>query len=179
MPAWMLWVAAVGLPLAFWLLRWLHWPFWLAGALLLPLALIRRTTDWRGRAIAAGAALLGIGALAWQSDLPVRFYPVFVNGIGLMAFGISLRHPPTMIERFARLKNPGLSAEAIRYTRAVTVAWCGFFLANGAIALYTTLATDERIWALYNGFISYVLMGAMFAGEFLIRRRIRRRSRAP
>lgn len=37
------------------------------------------------------------------------------------------------------------------------------------------IEAGEEAWALYNGFISYLLMGLMFAGEWLIRRRVRRR----
>ena len=46
-----------------------------------------------------------------------------------------------------------------------------FFIVNGAIALWTALAASDATWALYNGLIAYGLMGAMFAGEWLLRPR--------
>ena len=42
-------------------------------------------------------------------------------------------------------------------------------LRNGAIALYTATLTPLATWALYNGFIAYLLIGTMFGAEFLVR----------
>jgi len=67
------------------------------------------------------------------------------------------------------LQDPALPDEAIPYTRKVTIIWCGFFMLNGVLALLTTLYASDRIWALYNGLISYCLMGLLFAGEWLVR----------
>jgi uncharacterized membrane protein len=60
------------------------------------------------------------------------------------------------------------------YTRKVTWAWCGFFALNGTAALVTALWASERIWALYNGLVAYVLIGLLFAGEWLVRQRVMR-----
>ena len=46
------------------------------------------------------------------------------------------------------------------------------FYINGSLALATVLIGDPALWALYNGFISYILLGLMFAGEYLIRLRV-------
>ncbi len=58
-----------------------------------------------------------------------------------------------------------------RYTRRVTQVWCGFFVLNGGLALCTALWASDAGWALYNGLVAYVLMGLLFAGEWLVRRR--------
>jgi uncharacterized membrane protein len=47
-----------------------------------------------------------------------------------------------------------------------------FFVCNGAIAAVTALAASDRVWALYNGAIAYGLIGAMFAGEWIVRQRV-------
>jgi uncharacterized membrane protein len=62
----------------------------------------------------------------------------------------------------------------VRYTRTITLVWCAFFALNGALAIYTALLTSREAWALYNGFIAYLLMGALIAGERLTRRRLLR-----
>jgi uncharacterized membrane protein len=49
-----------------------------------------------------------------------------------------------------------------------------FFVANGAVALLTAFFAPEAVWSLYTGVVSYVLMGAMFGGEYLLRMRFRR-----
>ncbi|HEV2607375.1 MAG TPA: hypothetical protein VGT79_05280, partial [Xanthomonadaceae bacterium] len=106
----------------------------------------------------------------------LKLYPVLVSGVMLVVFGLSLRHPPTAIERIARLHDPQLPPEAVAYTRKVTEVWCFFFIANGGISLATAIWATDRVWAIYNGLISYVLMGILFAGEWLVRHRLRSRN---
>ena len=54
-------------------------------------------------------------------------------------FAASLRFPPTVIERIARLTEPDLPPEGVIYTRKVTVVWVAFLLVNAAISLWTAL----------------------------------------
>ena len=77
-----------------------------------------------------------------------------------------------MVERLARLRNPELPAAGVRYTRQVTQVWCAFFIVNGLIAVWTAVWSSREVWAVYNGFIAYLAMGALFAGEWLLRRRL-------
>ncbi|MGE5467981.1 MAG: hypothetical protein ACM3Y9_11215 [Ignavibacteria bacterium] len=118
------------------------------------------------------AGLLGLAALAAivNSEALLRFYPVAVSVGMLSLFGLSLKFPPSMVERFARLRDPELPPDGVRYTRRVTQVWCAFFVANGAAAAWTAVYASRDVWALYNGLIAYVLMGALFAGEWLVRR---------
>jgi uncharacterized membrane protein len=88
----------------------------------------------------------------------------------LLLFGLSLVYPPSMAERFARVSEPELAPYGVRYTRHVTQVWCVFFVGNGAVATYTALYASREIWAWYNGLIAYLLMGILFAGEWLFRR---------
>ncbi|KXS53608.1 MAG: hypothetical protein AWU57_2011 [Marinobacter sp. T13-3] len=115
-------------------------------------------------------ACVALTAWSWfqQSVVGVKFYPV-VMSVGLLAVFIwSLVFPPTVIERLARLKEPDLPPSGVAYTRQVTWLWCGFFLINAMIASATVYAQDW-VWTLYNGFISYLLMGLLFVGEWLFR----------
>jgi uncharacterized membrane protein len=126
--------------------------------------------------LAALAALAALTMLT-NSELLLRLYPAAMNLGFLLLFGLSLRSPPSMIERFARLREPALPPEGVRYAHRVTLVWCGFFVANGAAALWTALYASRATWELYNGLIAYLLMGALFAVEWLVRRHVR--SRAP
>lgn len=166
------WLATLLYPLAIWFGLARFEPRWLALALL-ALALLRaavsREPVWL--VAAAGAALLVLASWLSNDGLPLKLYPVLVNAAMLGVFAISLRHPPTVIERLARLKEPDLPASAIPYVTRVTQAWCLFFVVNGGIALWTAVAASDATWALYNGLVAYLLMGAMFAGEWLLRPR--------
>jgi uncharacterized membrane protein len=122
-----------------------------------------------------GTLALLIVAIFANALLPLKLYPVAVNAALLATFAYSLVVPPSMIERFARLTDPHLPEAAIGYTRQVTQVWCVFFALNGAIAFATAVWASARIWWFYNGFIAYILMGVLFAGEYCVRSRFRRR----
>ena len=163
-------------PLAIWLGQGRVEPRWLA--LLLLLAALARLPAMKvsraARAMAGGALLLASGAVLANASLPLKLYPVLVNAGLLVAFASSLAGGQSMVERFARMREPELPPAAIAYTRKVTMVWCGFFVVNGSIALGTALWATPAVWSLYNGVIAYVLMGLLFAGEFLVRLRFKR-----
>lgn len=177
-----MWAALVALvtlayPLAvYWGLG--HWePKDLAGLLVL-VALLRAfgSRDPLWRVAAVGAALLAGVSVVGNAVLPLKLYPVLVNAVLFVVFQYSLRHPPTVIERLARLQEPNLPESGVRYTRKVTIVWSVFFVVNGSIALGTALWASDATWALYNGLIAYGLMGLLFAVEWLVRQRVRRGS---
>ena len=127
-----------------------------------------------------GNRWLALGALAFCVLLGVvgdahllRWYPVLISLMLLALFGLSLRYGPPLVERLARLREPELPAVAIRYTRHVTVVWAIFFLCNGLLAAALTLWAPLSWWTLYNGLLSYLLMGLLFIGEWLLRQRVR------
>lgn len=122
---------------------------------------------------------IALAAVSWLSDShdAMLYYPALVNGGLLLVFGYSLVYPPTVVERIARLREHDLPERAVTYTRRVTIAWVVFFVCNGAVALYTALRTPLEIWAFYNGIVAYILIGAMFGGELLVRTRVMRKLR--
>jgi uncharacterized membrane protein len=151
--------------------------------LLLALLVALRAWLVRDRLRTAGAQLYPVivmgGACAllamlFNSAASLRLLPVAINAVFFLSFALTLRWPPSMIERFARIMHPDLSAHGVAYTRRVTQIWCGFFIVNGGIALYTALAGSAALWLLYNGLLAYVLMGLLFAAEYLVRLRVMR-----
>lgn len=53
----------------------------------------------------------------------------------------------------------------------MTVVWCAFFLVNGSAATALAVWAPRSWWAAYCGVISYLLVGTLFAVEYLIRKR--------
>jgi uncharacterized membrane protein len=151
-------------------------PRWLACLLLLAAA--TRLATFKISPVARwwmlGALLLAAIAIWANALLPLKLYPVLVNVMLLAAFSYSLFVPPSMVERFARLREPNLPEAAIIYTRRVTQVWCVFFIINGMLALATALWASQAIWSLYTGVISYLLMGTLFGIEYLVRLRFKR-----
>ena len=115
-------------------------------------------------------ALALVAALARDQRFLLAL-PVLVNAGLLASFGGSLARGRTpMVERFARMIDGDLPPEKVRYCRSVTGVWCLFFLLNGLTALWLAAAGPLRAWALYTGLVSYLLMAALFAGEYAVRR---------
>ncbi|MBB1405042.1 hypothetical protein H5079_05370 [Pseudoalteromonas sp. SG44-5] len=113
----------------------------------------------------------------FDSDVGLRLYPVIINTVMLLVFSYSLYKGPSIIETFARITEPELDEQGVQYTKKVTQLWCVFFIVNGGIALYTSLFSSLAVWAFYNGVIAYVAMGVLFALEWLVRLKVKRKAR--
>lgn len=114
-------------------------------------------------------ALLLLG-VATDDERFVLAMPVLISGALFIAFAGSLRGEMPLIERFARLQESELSPAKQHHCRQATVAWCVFFVFNAGVAGALALAAPVRWWAAYSGGIAYALMGAMFAGEYIVRK---------
>lgn len=169
------WAVTLVFPFALWLgyghvsVRWLA---------LLPLAalILRGDLARFGKAgwfLVAGSAVIVGATLLTGARAPLLAYPVLVSFALFLVFALSLWRPPTVIERIARLSEPELGPRGVAYTRRVTIAWCIFFVCNGLVSALTAAFASPSIWAFYNGMLSYVLIGLMFAIEWLIRQRVR------
>lgn len=130
---------------------------------------------WLGRLLAC----IGLGLTLLSALFSARhwllYYPLAVSLCLLCLFGWSLTRPMSLVERLARLQDPALPAAAIGYTRRVTQVWCGFFVINGALAAFTIWQGDLALWSLYNGLVSYLLMGGLMGAEYLVRCRLLKR----
>ncbi len=128
------------------------------------------------RATAVVALLFCLVLALLDDDVLLRWYPVLINAAMLALFAGSLFVGMPVIERLARLQEPELAEAGVRYTRQVTKVWVGFFVINGTIAAALTLWAPLAWWTLYNGLIAYLLMGLLFAVEWLVRQRVRGRT---
>lgn len=100
------------------------------------------------------------------------WYPVIINGMMLAIFGGSLWQKQTFVERLARLQEPNLSEQGVRYTRKITQLWCGVFIFNLLISTLLIIIGQIEYWAIYTGMIAYVIMGVVMGGEWLYRKTV-------
>lgn len=126
--------------------------------------------------------IIVVGALALITFVTenagyVKIYPVFINVSLLLSFGITLFRPPSMIFRLASMQDKIVRdsegderLKIERYCRKVTIVWVIFFILNGLTAILTALFTSHFVWALYNGMISYILIGIIFVGDIIVRK---------
>ena len=161
---------AILLPISIWVFKYFEIPFWVAGVFLIPLIFLKKNPYW-GKPLALIALVLGGASLLLRNPDFVYFYPVMVNTVLLVVFASSLSGSQTIVEKIARLRDSRFSDREIPYAQKVTIACVIFFAVNGSIAFATVFIEDKFYWSIYNGAISYVLMGLMFAGEFYCRKR--------
>lgn len=114
-------------------------------------------------------AAIMVGLFFVDDQLAIYAYPVLMSLSFACVLGWTLIYPPSLIERFARILEPDLDSRGIAYTRKVTVVWLGFSLLNASLSIATVILNDVKIWLLYNGLISYVLIGLLMGCEFLFR----------
>jgi acyl-CoA synthetase (AMP-forming)/AMP-acid ligase II len=103
-----------------------------------------------------------------------------MNIILLYTFGITLFQPPAMIYRFAILADKSIpkslgEKKIAAYCYKVTVIWVVFFIINGSIAALTVFYGSDLIWAIYNNVAAPVLIGILFAGEFIVRKFVQKK----
>ncbi|MBN2804962.1 MAG: hypothetical protein JXR91_17835 [Deltaproteobacteria bacterium] len=120
---------------------------------------------------------LSFFSLIFKNEEALLLLPVFTSLVFFATFGLTLIKGVPMIERFAALKEKKMTLEIKRYCFNVTVIWTLFFAINAIVAFYTVFYTSKEYWMLYNGLISYILIGTIFAVEYIVRRIIKVKSR--
>jgi len=109
----------------------------------------------------------------------LKLYPLLINLAMLASFSMSLIKPPSCVFRIALLSDSSIRNSAHlpaieSYCCKVTKVWCVFFVFNALFSFGTLLYSPNWFWALYNGFISYIIMGIIFAVEWLVRKRVQK-----
>jgi uncharacterized membrane protein len=123
--------------------------------------------DWRPALAITAGAMVGLAVL--DAALAAHAYPVLMSFAAAGVFAVTLRRPPSLIERFAMAAGEEWSLSLRRYCRKVTLTWAIWLGINAAIAAYFALSDNDQAWALWTGVLSYLVSGALFAGEWLIR----------
>ncbi|MCL2800281.1 MAG: AMP-binding protein [Treponema sp.] len=123
----------------------------------------------------------GIFCLFSESGSILKLYPILMNLMFLFIFGITLFMPTSIIFRFAVLMDKSIPSspwnkKIAEYCRKVTIVWCCFFILNGSFAAYTVFFGSDTLWTIYNGGIVFVLMGLIFAIEYIIRKIIQKKT---
>lgn len=136
--------------------------------------------DWKPLVSSALFLIAGLFCFITGKEYFLKLYSVVINATLLAVFGSTLFIEPNIIFRFATLadksiKGSSFEKQVYSYCKKVTVVWCCFFIINGGIAAYTTFFCSREVWAIYNGGISYVLMGTLFVVEFIIRKMVDRK----
>lgn len=136
----------------------------------IPIVLSARR-EQRRAALQLPAIALVFAVLGWISDdgTWLLVLPSATQG----AFGLTLLRSLSgvpLIEHFARMVKPELSPAELAHCRAWTRIWGLYLLALAAIGLCLARWAPLGVWTVYVGVVSYVLVGVLFAVEYVIRK---------
>ena len=104
----------------------------------------------------------------------------FVQHAGAMillgaTFGSTLGHghAGALCSRIASFVHPtALDADYLHYTWNVTFAWTAFFILSALVSVLLFFFGPIEAWSLFANLLTPALLGAMFAGEYVIRQRV-------
>jgi len=151
-----------------------HWvPRLTAGALIIAALLWALAARGARAALCAlGIALLAAWAALAAPSLLLYAPPIAINA-GLAAVFAASLWPPRepVIARFARMEHAVLPHELCLYTRRLTAVWAALFAAMAGVALALALRGSLEAWSTFTNVVSYLLVAALFAGEYAYRRR--------
>lgn len=111
-------------------------------------------------------ALLGwlLDNRVWLMVLPAATQASF--GV---AFLRSLTTTP-LIENFARMVKPELTEPELAHCRAWTRIWGIYLIAVAVFGLVLAACASLAVWTIYVGVLTYVLVGLLFAVEYVTRK---------
>jgi len=135
-----------------------------------------------GRWGVAGFATLAAALLFIEPETLLKLPPVAINLVLAVWFGKTLaRGEEPMISWFARLiRGTELAPDLARYTRISTIVWTSFFVGSAALAAGFAVFASPHVWTVFANGIDYLLVGALFVGEYAYRRlRFRHHQHAP
>ena len=117
--------------------------------------------------VAALGALTAAGGGRYALYLPSLVAPLLV----LIPFAGSLLPGQTpLVSRIASLVHRPLPPPLVGYTRGVTWLWTLAIVLFAGIDLFLMACADRETWSLYANGEAYLLLGAVFIGEYLWRR---------
>ncbi len=97
--------------------------------------------------------------------------PIAVNLALAALFANTLRTGrEPMIARFARAERGALEPDLASYTRKLTIVWAVFFIAVAAVDVALAFGGSRVAWLAFTGLGSYLLVAALFVGEWVFRR---------
>ena len=144
----------------------------------------KNALDWKPLVSSALFLAAGIFCFITGKEVFLKLYSVVISATLLFVFGSTLFFKTNLIFRLATLTDKSIIGSSYEkavysYCQKVTIIWCCFFILNGSVSVCTAFAgklfgvneeVANTIWSVYNGGISYVLMGLLFAIEFIVRK---------
>ncbi|MDA8093107.1 MAG: hypothetical protein M0T84_04215 [Betaproteobacteria bacterium] len=151
---------------------------------LVPLGAAALASAWKSRVrlvliplYCVGALLLGLYFDTLRDHIAWLYFIQHAGAMTLLAltFGITLSGNPdqALCSRIADFIIPApLDADYFRYTWKVTLAWTTYFAISAFTSIVLFFLAPITAWSVFANIVTPVSLAAMFAGEYLVRRRV-------
>jgi uncharacterized membrane protein len=155
---------------------------WNAVIVVSPMLGAASIVAWRRRrrllAAIAALAAAGLVAQAWLGhDLPAgSLYVcqhVVIHLLLAFVFGLTLQGGrEALVTALARRVHGTMTPAMAAYSRKVTVAWTGYFIAMAILSLVLYAVAPFEVWATFANLVTPFAILSMFIGEYLLRYRL-------
>ena len=133
--------------------------------------LLSAKKEQRRAALQLPAIALVFALLGWVLDdgMWLLVLPSATQATFGLTFLRSLRGTP-LIEHFARMVKADLGAPEQAHCRRWTKVWGIYLIVLAALGLVLAAVASLTVWTIYVGILSYVLVGMLFAVEYVVRK---------
>jgi uncharacterized membrane protein len=155
---------------------------WNAVIVVGPMLCAASVVAWQRRRflLAALIAMVAAGLVfqAWRGhDIPSGWLyigqHVAIHLLLALVFGLTLqagREP--LVTALARRVHGAMTPAMAAYSRKVTVAWTGYFVAMATLSLVLYAVAPFEVWATFANLVTPFAILFMFVGEYLLRYRL-------
>jgi len=117
-----------------------------------------------------------------DSPIFIKLYPALTALAYLIIMTTSFFFPPPLAYYFIDIFDKTIKTKIPKeifdnYCFKASIVWCIFFVIDGTIAVTTAFYCSELVWGIYNGGITYCIMGLIFVGEFIVLKSIEKKYR--
>lgn len=129
----------------------------------------KREHLWAALRLPAVAVVTALAGVVTGEARALLVLPSLSQAAFASVFVGSLSGTP-LVEHFARMQKAALSPAEVRYCRAVTIVWAATLSFAAIVGLALAAWAPIAVWTAFSGVGSYVLVGLVFAGEYVVRK---------
>jgi len=122
-----------------------------------------------------GTVNIILGSNEKYAEFILILYPVLADLAFLIIWITSFFFPPPFAFYFIQIIDKNIKNIVPKnkfdiYCFRATLVWCLYFIIDGIIAGITIIIyyRSPNVWYIYNALITYIIMGLIFAGEYII-----------
>jgi uncharacterized membrane protein len=126
--------------------------------------------------------IIGVISLCLDDSIIIKWYPALASIAYLTIMITSFIFPPPLAYYFVDIFDKSIKTKIPKeifdgFCFKASIVWCVFFFVDAIIAVITVYFSSELFWGIYNGGVTYFIMGLIFVGEFIVLKTIEKKYR--